>query len=433
MDENAAGLAVLLAVVVVYAAAARRLDRVSVTSAIVFTAAGLALGGQGLDVLPTTLSLDAETTKLLAESALVVLLFADASTVNARAAAGDVALVGRLLGVGLPLAVAAGALVAAPVLPELSWAACVLLAAMLAPTDAALGLSMFRNRAVPARVRRVLNVESGLNDGVATPVVFFAIAVVVDEAAATSQADAVSAIAEAARDLALGVGVGALVGVAGGFALMRARSRGWTTPESEEIGILALAALTYTAALAADANGFVAAFAGGLAFGAVTRRALRDRTGVTDDVGQVLALLVWTVFGSLLVGPVLADGIEWAPIGYALLSLTVVRMVAVAVALAGAGLRWETVAVMGWFGPRGLASGVFLLIVVIELEHAAPGVAHTIAVTGTWTILLSVLLHGLTAGPLGRAYGRRSAAFPGTAPELAGGPEPRSRRRHMAG
>jgi NhaP-type Na+/H+ or K+/H+ antiporter len=272
-----------------------------------------------------------------------------------------------------------------------------------------------------------------VNDGIATPIVFFTIAVVVDEAAATSNADAVSALAEAARDLAVGLGMGVLVGVLGGLALTRARARGWTTPESEEIGILALAALTYAAALATDANGFVAAFAGGLAFGAVTRRALRDRTGVTDDVGQVLALLVWTLFGSLLVGPVLADGIEWAPIGYALLSLTVVRVAAVALALAGAGLRWETVALMGWFGPRGLASGVFLLIVVIELEQAAPGVAHTIAVTGTWTILLSVLLHGLTAGPLGRAYGRRSAGFPATAPELAGGPEPRSRRRHMAG
>ncbi|HMN99710.1 MAG TPA: cation:proton antiporter [Miltoncostaeaceae bacterium] len=432
MDENAAGLAVLLVVVVVYSAAARRLDRLSVTSAIVFTAAGLALGTEGLDILPLSLSLDAETTKLLAESALVVLLFADASTVDARAAGGDAALVGRLLGIGLPLAVGIGALLAAPLLPELSWAACALLAAMLAPTDAALGLSMFRNRAVPARVRRVLNVESGLNDGVATPVVFFAIAVVVDEASATSTADAASAIAEAARDLALGVGVGAAVGAAGGLLLLRARARGWTTPESEEIGILALAALTYTAALAAGANGFVAAFAGGLALGAVTRRALRERTGVTDDVGQVLALLVWTLFGSLLVGPVLADGIDWAAIAYAVLSLTVVRMVAVALALAGTGFRWQTVALMGWFGPRGLASGVFLLIVVIELEGIAPDVAETIAVTGTWTILLSVLLHGLTAGPLGRAYGRRAAAFAGPAPEREAGPEPRTRRRHMA-
>jgi NhaP-type Na+/H+ or K+/H+ antiporter len=430
MEEKAAGLAALLVIVVAYAAAARRLDRVSVTSAIVFTVTGLALGSEGLDVLP--LELDAEGTKLLAEAALVVLLFADASTVDARAARGDAALVGRLLAVGLPLTVVVGALAAAPVLPDLDWAACALLAAVLAPTDAALGLSMFRNRAVPSRVRRVLNVESGLNDGIATPVVFFAIALVIDQASQTSTADAASALAEAARDLALGVGVGGLVGALGGRALLRARARGWTTAESEEIGVLALAALSYVAALATDANGFVAAFCGGLAFGAVTRRALRERTDVTDAVGQVLALLVWTVFGALLVGPVLADGIDWRPIAYALLSLGVVRTAAVAIALAGAGLRPQTVALMGWFGPRGLASGVFLLLVVVELEGIATDVAETIAVTGTWTILLSVILHGVTAGPLGRAYGRRAERFPERAPEREEGPEPTMRRRHMA-
>jgi NhaP-type Na+/H+ or K+/H+ antiporter len=291
---------------------------------------------------------------------------------------------------------------------------------------------MFRNRAVPSRVRRVLNVESGLNDGIATPVVFFAIALVIDQASQTSTADAASALAEAARDLALGVGVGGLVGALGGRALLRARARGWTTAESEEIGVLALAALSYVAALATDANGFVAAFCGGLAFGAVTRRALRERTDVTDAVGQVLALLVWTVFGALLVGPVLADGIDWRPIAYALLSLAVVRTAAVAIALAGAGLRPQTVALMGWFGPRGLASGVFLLLVVVELEGIATDVAETIAVTGTWTILLSVILHGVTAGPLGRAYGRRAERFPERAPEREEGPEPTMRRRHMA-
>jgi NhaP-type Na+/H+ or K+/H+ antiporter len=301
---------------------------------------------------------------------------------------------------------------------------------MLAPTDAALGLSLFRNRAVPSRPRRVLNIESGLNDGFATPLVFFAIAIVLDEAEA-STTDAASALAAAARDLALGAGVGVLAGALGGLALVRARGRGWTTQGSEEIGVLALAALSYVAALAVDANGFVAAFAGGLALGAVTRGALRDRTGVTDDVGQVLALLVWTLFGSLLVGPVLADGLDWASMFYALLSLTVVRMASVAIALAGAGLRPPTVALMGWFGPRGLASGVFLLIVIIELEATAPDMAHVIEVTGTWTILLSVLLHGLTAGPLGRAYGRRATRFPPPAPERDEGPEPRIRRRHM--
>ncbi len=429
MDENAAGIAVLLVVFVLYAAAARRLDRLSVTSAIVFTTAGVVLGGEALDILP--LSIGTESTKLLAESALAVLLFADASSVDARAARDDAPLAARLLFIGLPLAIVAGAVVAAPLLPDLTWPACILLAAVLAPTDAALGMAVFGNRAVPARVRRVLNIESGLNDGLATPVVFFMIAVVTDEATDSSSAVLSEALRRAAADLALGVVVGAAVAAAGGALLLWARRHDATTPESEEIGVLALAVLAYVAAVAVDVNGFVAAFVGGLVFGAVTRGALRERTEVTDVVGQLLAVLVWVIFGAVLAGPVLLDGPHWEPIAYAVLSLTVIRMVPVALALAGAGLRPATVAFMGWFGPRGMASVVFVLVVVIELEEVAPAIAEVVGETGAWTILLSVLLHGLTAGPLGRAYGRRSERFPASAPERAAGPEPRLRRRHL--
>jgi NhaP-type Na+/H+ or K+/H+ antiporter len=429
MDEEAAGLAVLLVVFVLYAVVARRLDRLSVTSAIVFTTTGLVLGAEVLDILP--LSLGAESTKLLAESALAVLLFADASSVDARAARDDAGLVARLLLIGLPLTVVAGALVAAPLLPDLTWPACILVAAVLAPTDAALGMAVFGNRAVPARVRRVLNVESGLNDGLATPLVFFMIAVVTDEATDSSSAVLSEALRNAVTDLALGVVVGAAVAAAGGLALVWGRRRAATTPESEEIGVLALAVLAYVAAVAFDVNGFVAAFVGGLVFGVVTRGAMRERTGVTDVVGQLLAVLVWVIFGAVLAGPVLLDGPDWAPIGYALLSLTLIRMAPVALALAGSGLRPASVAFMGWFGPRGMASVVFVLVVVIQLEDVAPGIAELIGETGTWTILFSVLLHGLTAGPLGRAYGRRSAGFPAEAPELAHRSEPRLRRRHL--
>lgn len=430
MDEAAAGLAAVLVVLVAYAAGARRLDRLSVTSALVFTVAGIALGTEGLDILP--LSLGAESTKLIAESTLAVLLFADAATVDARAALNDAGLIVRLLFIGLPLGVVAGALAAAGVLPDLSWAACLLLAAVLVPTDAALGLAVFGNRAIPTRVRRVLNVESGLNDGLATPIVFFLIAVVADEATSGSPAALSHPIRAAVVDLTLGIGLGAAVGGLGGLLLVWARARNATTGESEEIGVLALAALSYVAALALGANGFVAAFAGGLAFGALTREAMRNRTGVTDTVGQVLAILVWVVFGSLLAGPVLLDGPDWRPIAYAVLSLALVRMVSVAIALLGTGLRRESVAFMGWFGPRGIASVVFVLVVVIELESAAPAIVETIATTGTWTILLSVILHGVTAGPLGRMFGRRVEGFPASAPERAGGPEPRIRRRHLS-
>jgi len=429
MNEAAGGIAVLLIVFVGYAAIARRLDRFSVTSAIVFTIAGILLGTKGLDILP--LSLGAESTKLLAEGALAVLLFADASTIDVHEAGGDAGLVGRLLLIGLPLTIVAGALAAAGLLPELSWAACVLLAAVLAPTDAALGLAVFGNRLVPARVRRVLNVESGLNDGLATPIVFFMVAVVTDEATSGSTTVLSKAVRSAMVDLTLGIGVGAAAGGLGGLLLVWARRRSATTAESEEIGVLAIAALSYVGAVALGSNGFVAAFVGGLAFGALTRGAMRDRTGVTDTIGQLLAVLVWVVFGSLLAGPVLLDGPDWRSIAYAALSLTVVRMVPVALSLSGTGLRPESTAFMGWFGPRGMASVVFILVVFIQLESAAPAIAEVIAVTGTWTVLFSVILHGVTAGPLGRRYGDRARRFPVSAPERAQGPEPRIRRRHL--
>jgi NhaP-type Na+/H+ or K+/H+ antiporter len=425
VNEAAAGLAGLLLVFVLYATVARRLDRVSVTSAIVFTVAGILLGTEGLDILP--LSLGAESTKLLAESALAVLLFADASTVDVREARRDAGLIGRLLLIGLPLAIVAGTLAAAGLLPEMSWAACVLLAAVLAPTDAALGLAVFGNRAVPARVRRVLNVESGLNDGLATPIVFFMIAVVIDEATSGSTAILSEAARRAVVDLTLGVGVGAAAGGLGGLLLVWGRSRNTTTAGSEEIGVLALAALSYVGAVALGVNGFVAAFVGGLAFGALTRGAMRDRTGVTDAAGQVLAVLVWVVFGSLLAGPVLLGDPDWRSIAYAALSLTLVRMVPVAISLLGTGLRPASMAFMGWFGPRGMASVVFILVVVIELEPVAPEMASVIATTGAWTILFSVILHGVTAGPLGRMYGARAERFPASAPERAEVSEPRMR------
>ncbi len=430
MNEDALGLAVLLLLFVGYAAVARRLDRFSVTSAIVFTGAGVVLGAEMLDILP--LSFGEESTKLLAESTLAVLLFADASTVNVRAARDDAGLIGRMLLIGLPLTIAAGALVATTLLTDLDGTECLLLAAVLAPTDAALGLAVFGNRAVPARVRRVVNVESGLNDGLATPVVFFLIAAVIGEAGSGPAGLLSGPVSDALVDLALGVGAGAVVGGLGGLLLLRARLLRTATTESEEIGVLALAALSYAGAVAMDANGFVAAFVGGLAFGALTRGALRDRTDLTDTVGQVLAAFVWVIFGALLAGPILTHDPRWSAIAYALLSLTLVRMAPVAIALLGTGLRPRTTAFMGWFGPRGMASVVFILVVVIELGEDASGVTSLIAETGAWTILLSVILHGLTAGPLGRAYGRWAQRLPQSAPERTPCPEPQMRRRHLS-
>lgn len=414
--------AVIALVVVAYAAVARRLDAWSVTPAIVFVAAGAVLGPSGLDVL--SLTADAEGVKLLAEVALAVLLFGDATTVDPRAAEHDAGLVARLLLIGLPLAIAAGTLVGAAVLEGPGWTEVALLAAILAPTDAALGMAVFTNRAVPVRVRRVLNVESGLNDGLATPVVAFLIAAAVTE----SGRDGDGAVAAALREMGTGAALGVAVGVAGALLLARAARRGWASPTSLEIGVLGLAVLAYAGALAVEGNGFVAAFVAGLAFRAASGGALATRVEFTENAGQVLTLVVWALFGALLAAPAIRDGAAAGPIAYAVLSLTVVRMLPVAAALAGTGLHRATVAFMGWFGPRGMASVVFTLLLVIEVEEAGVATPGGVVEAATWTILLSVVLHGLTAGSLGRRYGAFIRDLGPGRPETEG-PEPRPRRR----
>ena len=419
------GVALMAGLVVLYAALARRLDRWSITSAILFTAAGVVCGARALDVLP--LALNAESTKLLAELTLAVLLFADAATIDAGIARQEAGLTARLLLVGLPLTIALGTIIGGLVLPALGWAAAALLASILAPTDAALGMAVFTNRAVPARVRLALNLESGLNDGIATPIVTFFLALVASEEDAGSH----RWVQEALSDIAVGVGVGAAVGLVGGRLLLAARRWGGTTPASEQVGVLALALLSFAAASATGGNGFVAAFVGGLVLGVVTRGALRDRVEFTETTGQVLTLVVWTTFGALLAAPTLLDGFEWRPVLYALLSLTVVRMLPVALAVRGVHLRRATTLFMGWFGPRGLASVVFTLLTVITLEGHGD-TAHTIALAASWTVLLSVVAHGLTAGPLGRRYGAFMSRAGEGGPEMEAVPEPRERHRVLS-
>jgi sodium/hydrogen antiporter len=424
--HDAGGIAVVLALVAVYAAGARKLDRMSVTGAMVFTVAGLLLGAEVLDILPATI--ETESVKLLAEVTLAVILFSDASAVDVRAMRDDSGLVARMLGIALPLMVVIGAVAAWLLFPDLGWAGAALLAAVVAPTDAALGLPVYTDRAVPARVRRLLNVESGLNDGLATPLVVFFIAVVAAEEISGSQA-----VSEAAADISVGIGVGLTVGAIGALLLLLGRRHGATTPQSEDIGVLALAVLAYVGAVSISANGFVAAFVGGLALGAFARGRLRERLEVSGAVGVVLTLMVWTIFGALLAAPVLADGVEWRPVLYALLSLAAFRMAAVALALTASGARMPTMAFMGWFGPRGLASVVFALLVVIELDRVAPAVADEVTATATWTILLSVFLHGLSAHPMGRRYGAWAARLGGDVFELRPAPEGRHRRRALSG
>jgi NhaP-type Na+/H+ or K+/H+ antiporter len=418
------GAALVALALVGYALFAQRLERRSITGPIVFVALGLVLGPVGLGLLGE--SFEGETTLLLTELTLALLLFADASTVPLRDVRADLGLPGRLLGIGLPLTMILGTLLAKAMFPEISWAGAALIACILAPTDAALGLAVVTNKAVPVRIRRALNVESGLNDGIATPFVMLFLALVaIEEGGGGTEVGAVLAIG-------LAVVVAVAVGGLGGWLLIQARVRGWTSGTSEQIAGVGLALLAYSAAVAMGGNGFVSAFLGGLVFGAVTRGHEHRAIEFTETVALIGSLLVWTIFGAVFLTVLLTTPTSWTAIGYALLSLTVIRILPVALALVGQGFRVDTLAFIGWFGPRGLASVVFTLLAVEGLHGGGTAVALLFQVA-SWTILLSVLLHGLTAGPLGALYGRRiNQAGPGT-PELAGAAEPKMRRRTVGG
>jgi sodium/hydrogen antiporter len=418
------GVAALVAVFVVYGLFATRLDRSLISAPIFFVLTGLVLGSSGAGVLPS--DLDSETTLRITELTLGVLLFADAATVRLREVEGDARLPVRLLLVGLPLTIALGTVAAGVLFPQAGWAAAALVASILAPTDAALGLAVVTNPAVPSRIRRALNVESGLNDGIATPFVTLFLTLLLAEEGLGSGHWAV----EAAKEIGLALVAAIVVGIVGGKLLMVARRRGWTSAVSEQLVVLALSLLAYVGAVAIGGNGFVAAFAGGLLFGASTASRVHEPVEFTETVGLFASFFVWTVFGALFVGPVVTGAIEPLAILYAVISLTIVRMVPVAVALRGTGLRRDTVGFMGWFGPRGLASVVFTLIAVEELHGAGAG-AGAIEEIATWTILLSVVAHGLSAEPLARIYGRRLREA-GDIPELTEAPEPRIRRRSVA-
>ena len=250
-------------VLAVYAVAARRLDRLSITAPIVMVAVGTVLGAGFLDVLPANVT--TEAVRLVTDLTLALILFADASTVQLRQAEGDIGVPLRLLGIGLPLTIGLGALAAYLLLPSMSWAQAALVGTILAPTDAALGIAVVTNEAVPLRIRRALNIESGLNDGIATPFVTVFLAIVVAGAAEAHWG--ANAVAELARGAAFGIGIGYV----GGLVVRRANSAKWTTPLSNQLVVLSLAFLAYGAAVEYSGNGFVAAFVAGIVFGAATR------------------------------------------------------------------------------------------------------------------------------------------------------------------
>jgi NhaP-type Na+/H+ or K+/H+ antiporter len=388
---SASDLAIVAALVFAWGTLSARLERFEVTAPITFVLAGLLLTHGPL--APLGFAPSPELVKDLAEVTLVLVLFSDASRVGLRDLRADMGRCVRLLGIGLPLTIGLGTLMALALFHGMNIWLALLVGAALAPTDAALGAGMMVNPAVPARIRRLVNVESGLNDGIATPLVLVAVAGA-GHAAGIGPGEAVA-------ELVLGVLIGAAVGGAGGFLVKAARRRGWAEGGFAGSAILALAVCAYACALALHGNGFIAAFAGGLAFGAIGGRRGKRLVPFVEETGALVSLLVWLAFGAVAVVPAF-ENLTWQAVVYAVLSLTVIRMAPVAIALAGGRLGRTAVAFVGWFGPRGLASVVFALLALEELGQHVAGPAVTVIAL---TVLLSVIAHGVTAEPLARRYG----------------------------
>jgi sodium/hydrogen antiporter len=415
------GTAIFAVLIVLYAALAVKLGRWSITMPMVFVAVGFLLGPSGAHLI--AISPQTETVKRLTEITLALLLFADASTLKLEQVRDDAGLSARLLTIGLVLTIAAGAVVALILHPQEGLAFACLLGAILAPTDAALGLPIFNNPKVPVRIRRALNIESGLNDGIATPFVLL----FVTYAVATEAQASVGWLTTALSEIALAVLAGVAIGAIGGWLLTQTTRRGWTSGGAEQLAILGLALAAYLGSIAIGGNGFIAAFVGGMVFRAASRSRFVEPTEFTETFGTFLSLLVWGIFGAVLVTTVFRYNTSWRPILYAILSLTVVRMAPVALALRGTGLRRDTVSLMGWFGPRGLASVVFTLMALEKFTEVSRP-ADALIAAATWTILLSVVLHGFSAMPLSAWYARRLAAAKEPPVELAGMSELRQRR-----
>jgi len=391
-------VAVVAAALLAYALISGRLSGTIVTAPLVFIIFGFVFGGGVLQIAHVEVGHSAIHT--IAELTLILVLFTDASRIELKQVRLDHDLPQRMLLIGLPLTIVAGTLFASLLFPAFSFWEAALLAALLAPTDAALGQAVLAAREVPARIRQAINIESGLNDGIALPAVLLF-------AALASAEQSASGPNEWLRFAALQLTLGPLVGIAAGFLGARlldsAAERGWAGTSFQGIGILSLAVFTYAVAELVGGNGFIAAFVGGVVFGNTVRHPCTFLFEFMETEGQLLMLITFLIFGAALLPEGIAH-VSLVHVAYAVLSLTVIRMIPVGLSVLGAGLSLPTKLFLGWFGPRGLASILFVLLILekSEIPHREELLTITVITVG-----LSALLHGISAAPFARLYGRR--------------------------
>lgn len=395
--------------ILAYALLSQRLASTVVTAPIFFAVVGV-VAGPVLGVVD--LATDKGLLVVLLEAALVMVLFADASSLDIRRWTREPSLSGRLIGLGLPLTMIAGTVAALVVLGGFELWQAALVGVILAPTDAALGQAVVANPRVPAVVRNALNVEGGLNDGLVLPFVTILVTVGLVAGGVETELTAGRVLLLA---LAGSTAIGLVAGFGGGWLLRLAAERGLAAERWQPVALLALALGTFVAADQVEASGFLAVWVAGLAAGTMVRgHVAGDAFHLSEEAANALAAIGFLLLGAGLLGPVLSRATPETVL-YAALSLTAVRIVPVAVAMLRTGFAAPTVLYIGWFGPRGLASIVFAGVVV---EAAVPG-ALVITDVVLLTVAMSLVAHGVSAAWGARRYaawferaGTRNASIP---------------------
>lgn len=373
----------------IYGLVSKRIETTSINGPLLFVLFGLFSGPFGIGILDV--EFNSELINFLAEITLALVLFTDASMINIKMAGRNINIPKRLLLIGLPLTIGFGFIVAYFVFKEFTRIEAAILAVIVAPTDAALGKAVVTNTKVPEKIRQSLNIESGLNDGLCVPflLLFFAL----------------SKESISGQEILLNIyftktiGIGAISGLGlayiGFYLLKKAMKSGWIGASWYRILVITLAISIFSLAQFLGGSGFIACFSGGVLFGYLTRNHKQKLEIAAEGIGDTMSLITWVLFGATII-PIFIKEFQLLMVVYAILSLTLIRMIPVYIALIGLRLNYKTKLFMGWFGPRGLASIVFIFMVMEQdLPHG-----KWIALFGVCTILLSVIMHGLSTNPV---------------------------------
>ena len=376
----------------------KRIQTTAITSTMVFVLFGILVSKQALGIFHS--DLDSSVIHIIAELTLILILFTDASRIDLKEVIREHAIPIRLLGIGLPLTIIFGAILASVVFNYLTFWEGALLAAILAPTDAALGQAVVSNPRVPVRIRQSLNIESGLNDGIALPLILILISIAGIE---DNDKTASYWIKFSAFQIILGPLAGICIGYVGGKMVEWSSKKDWMSREFQDISVLGLSLLAFSVAELIGGNGFIAAFTAGLTLGNTSKSVCSCLYEFGEAEGQLLTLITFMIFGAFMVLPELSN-LNWQIVLYGVLSLTIIRMIPVAISLIGLRLKFPTIFFIGWFGPRGIASILFALLI---LEESGITNGNEIFAVIMITVLFSIFAHGITSVPLSAWYAKK--------------------------